>query len=76
MAVQGMEPSTLPGMMMGGMMEMDLNDIEYDAYLANDRTLADPQVFWLRKGACGLRIINGATATAFIIDTGLLEGGL
>ena len=25
-------------------MGMDLNDIEYDAYLANDRTLDDPEV--------------------------------
>ena len=25
-------------------MAMDLNDIDYDAFLANDRTLADPEV--------------------------------
>jgi FtsP/CotA-like multicopper oxidase with cupredoxin domain len=59
------------GMMMG----MDLNDIEYDAYLANDRTLNDPQVVRTeRSGRVRLRIINGATATAFTIDTGALEG--
>src|SRR5690606_24110925 len=28
----------------GGAMEMDLNDHDWDAYLANDRTLNDPQV--------------------------------
>jgi len=27
---------------MPGMAGMDINDIEYDAYLANDRTLGDP----------------------------------
>ncbi len=59
----------------GGMMGMDLSDIEYDAYLANDRTLNDPQVVRTeRSGRVRLRIINGATATAFTIDTGVLEG--
>ncbi|MBX4893251.1 multicopper oxidase family protein [Rhizobium bangladeshense] len=54
---------------------MDINDIEYDAYLANDRTLDDPQVFPVEKnGVVRLRLINGATATAFWIDTGSLEG--
>ncbi len=34
-----------------GMMGMDINDIEYDAYLANDRTLNDPEVVtWKRAG--------------------------
>src|SRR6516165_3175127 len=31
-------------MNMGSGMAMDLNDIDYDAFLANDRTLADPEV--------------------------------
>ena len=54
---------------------MDINDIDYDAYLANDRTLDDPEVFRVeRGGSVRLRIINGATATAFWIDTGALEG--
>jgi FtsP/CotA-like multicopper oxidase with cupredoxin domain len=47
------------------------NDVKYDAYLANDRTLADPQVIEVAPGPFRLRIINGATATAFWIDTGL-----
>jgi len=66
------------GMMMGGMsMGMDLNDIEYDAYLANDRTLNDPEIVRTEKGGrVRLRIINGATATAFTIDTGSLDGEL
>jgi FtsP/CotA-like multicopper oxidase with cupredoxin domain len=60
--------------MMGG---MDLNDIAFDAYLANDRTLADPEVTRVESGGTvRLRIINGATATAFTIDTGKLAGEL
>ncbi|MEO5805038.1 multicopper oxidase domain-containing protein [Devosia sp.] len=55
-------------MIMGG---MDLNDIEFDAYLANDRTLDDPLVVRTdRNGRVRLRIINGATSTAFWIDLG------
>ncbi len=50
------------------------NDIAYDAFLANDRTLADPETVRVDKGApVRLRLINGATATAFLIDTGALE---
>ena len=53
----------------------DLNDIEYDAYLANDRTLADPLVVHVtRGGRVRLRLINGAASTAFWIDLGALEG--
>lgn len=52
--------------MMGG---MDLNDVEYDAFLANDRTLDDPEVVRTeRNGRVRLRIINGAASTAFWID--------
>lgn len=51
-----------------------LHDIEYDAYLANDRTLDDPEVVHVeRAGTVRLRVINGATATAFMIDTGVLN---
>lgn len=58
-----------------GGLGLDLNDIEYDAYLANDRTLDDPQVFQVeRGGTVRLRLINGATATAFWISLGALEG--
>lgn len=58
-------------------MEMDLNDIDFDAYLANDRTLSDPEVVRIEKGGrIKLRIINAAAATVFWIDTGGLEGRL
>lgn len=54
---------------------MDLNDIAFDAYLANDRTLDDPLVVRVEKaGRVRLRIINGAAATGFIVSTGTLEG--
>ncbi len=60
---------------MSGGMAMDLNDIDYDAYLANDRTLADPQVVRVERGGrVRLRVINGATSTAFHLDLGRLSG--
>ena len=56
---------------------MDLNDVDYDAYLANDRTLADPLVVRAeRRARVRLRLINGATTTAFWIDLGALDGTL
>jgi FtsP/CotA-like multicopper oxidase with cupredoxin domain len=77
MPMEGMQMDMMPGMSHGGMsgMAMDLNDIEYDAYLANDRTLQDPQVHRVERGGIvRLRLINGATATAFWIDLGELAG--
>jgi FtsP/CotA-like multicopper oxidase with cupredoxin domain len=73
-------PMTHGGMNMDGGkqgMAMDINDIEYDAYLTNDRTLNDPEVIPIERNArVRLRIINGATATAFTIDLGTVEGTL
>jgi len=61
---------------MGGM-AMDLNDHDWDAYLANDRTLSDPEVVQVeRAGRIRLRVINAAAATVFWIDTGAVEGRL
>lgn len=52
-------------------MVMDLNDVEYDAYLANRRTLADPEVVRTERGGrVRLRIINASAATAYWIDLG------
>ncbi|GBD43713.1 Multicopper oxidase MmcO [bacterium HR40] len=54
-----------------------LHDVEYDAFLANDRTLADPAVFRVEAGGrVRLRLINGAAATNFWLDTGALQGRL
>ena len=62
---------------MAGMGKMDVNDIDYDAYLANDRTLDDPEVVRVAlNDHVRLRIINGAAATAVTIDTGALSGEL
>lgn len=61
----------------GGGMGMDLNDVNFDAYLANDRTLDDPQTVRVEAGGqVRLRLINGATATAFWINLGTLGGQL
>ena len=58
-----------------GAMRMDLNDVQYDAFLANDRTLADPEVVRVdRAGRLRLRIINGASSSQFWIDLGALTG--
>lgn len=55
----------------------DLNDIDFDAYLANDRTLTDPEVVRVERGGrVLLRIINGAAATVFWIDTGMLPASV
>lgn len=60
-------------MMSGGM----LNDVVFDAYLANDRTLDDPEVVSVEKGGTlRLRIINGAAASNMWIDLGAMEGEL
>jgi FtsP/CotA-like multicopper oxidase with cupredoxin domain len=66
----------MSGMDMSGMdhsgMKMDLNDFNFDAYLANDRTLFDPEVVAVEKaGRIRLRVINASAATTFWIDTGL-----
>ena len=39
-----MGPASMGAMDMTTGMAMDLNDVDYDAFLANDRTLADPEV--------------------------------
>lgn len=68
-------PEALSGMMNGGMMH--LNDVQYDAFLANDRTLEDPEIHSVERGGrVRLRLINGAAATNFWIDLGALEGKL
>ncbi len=57
-------------------MAMDLNDYNFDAYLANDRTLDDPEVVQVDKGGRILvRAINAAAATVFWIDTAACRGG-
>src|SRR5882672_3521027 len=69
----------VPGMTMSGpggtQMHMDLNDVHYDAFLANDRTLADPQAVRVERGGrIRLRVINGASSSQFWVDLGELVG--
>ncbi|HEY3148128.1 MAG TPA: multicopper oxidase family protein [Dongiaceae bacterium] len=55
----------------------DLNDVTYDAFLANDRTLDDPEVVRVEKGQrVRLRIINAASTSNFMLDLGSLSGAL
>ena len=64
----------VPRMAMPGM-HMDLNDVHYDAFLANDRTLVDPEIVQVeRDGRIRLRVINGASSSQFWIDLGQLIG--
>jgi FtsP/CotA-like multicopper oxidase with cupredoxin domain len=64
-------------MVAGRMDKPDANDVNYDAYLANDRTLADPEVTRVEKNAkIRLRIINGSSGTNFFINLGELSGSL
>ncbi len=75
MSMSGM--SGMSGMQSGGMsgMSMDSNDIRYDAFLANDRTLADPAIIPVNRGGrLRLRVINGASSSQFWIDLGALHG--
>lgn len=55
----------------------DRNDVKYDAFLANDRTLADPEVVAVETGGrVLLRLINSSAMSAYHIDLGQLEGEL
>ncbi len=69
-------PAGMAGMPMTAM-PMDLNDIDFDAYLTNDRTLDDPEIVRVAPGGqVLLRVINAAAATVFRIHTGAIEGTL
>jgi FtsP/CotA-like multicopper oxidase with cupredoxin domain len=82
MGGETMGGGTMGGMSMGGMMgmggmAMDLNDYDWDAYLANDRTLSDPEVVQVERGGrIRVRVINAAAATVFWIETGTAEARL
>jgi FtsP/CotA-like multicopper oxidase with cupredoxin domain len=55
----------------------DLNDVKYDAFLANDRTLSDPEVIRVDAGGTVvLRVINSSSMSAYHIDLGALNGEL
>ncbi|MDP3560948.1 MAG: multicopper oxidase family protein [Legionellaceae bacterium] len=53
----------------------DLNDVEYDAFLTNYRTLKNPEIVSVKPGeVVRLRIIAGSAMTNFFINTGVLKG--
>ena len=85
MRMSGMSPSDMllksqtskpmAGMKAQPATKMDLNDIDYDAFLANDKTLRDPEIVRVAAGAAvRLRVINGSSSSQFWIDLGALEG--
>jgi FtsP/CotA-like multicopper oxidase with cupredoxin domain len=70
-----MGSGSMAAMNMGSGMAMDLNDVDFDAFLANDRTFADPEVIRTEPGGrVRLRLINAASSTQFWIDLGALTG--
>jgi FtsP/CotA-like multicopper oxidase with cupredoxin domain len=55
----------------------DLNDVKYDAFLANERTLADPEIIKVEPGGrVLLRMINSSSMSAFHVGVGELDGEL
>ena len=55
----------------------DLDDVKYDAFLANDRTLADPEIIKVEPGTVVLlRVINGSSMSNYHLDLGRLKGEL
>ena len=64
MKMDGMDMS---GIVMG-------SDVKYDALLANDRTLDDPEIVAVEKGGTlRLRLINAAAATNMWVELGALK---
>jgi FtsP/CotA-like multicopper oxidase with cupredoxin domain len=68
-----MARNPMSGMKMA-MSATDLNDVTYDAFLANRRPLSDPEIVRVLPGrTVRLRIINGASGTNFFVRTGRLR---
>ena len=69
-AMAGMAPTGQAG-------APDLNDVAYDAFLANRRTLADPELVKVEPGGqVLLRVINASSMSSYHFDLGRLEGRL
>lgn len=57
--------------------ERDVNDVKFDAYLTNHKTLQNPDVIQVEKNAIVLlRIINASASSNYFIDLGKLQGTL
>ena len=60
-----------------GAVPPDLNDVKYDAFLANYRTLADPEIVRVEPGSqVLLRVINSSSMSNYHLDLGQLKGEL
>lgn len=56
-------------------MKRDLNDVTFDAFLTNRKTLQQPDIVAVKPGQeIRLRVINGSAATNFYVHTGSLKG--
>jgi FtsP/CotA-like multicopper oxidase with cupredoxin domain len=72
-----MSPGSTMKMSTGRPSAPDLNDVKYDAFLANDRTLADPEIVKVEPGGrVRLRIINSSAMSNYHLRIGELEGQL
>ena len=73
----GAKPMKMAAPMSTGQPKPDLNDVKYDAFLANFRTLADPEIVKVEPGGrVKLRVINSSSMSAFHVALGALEGEL
>lgn len=55
--------------------EPDLNDVNYDAFLTNYKTLKNPEIVSVQPGdTVRLRFIAGSAMSNFFINTGILNG--
>ena len=76
---QSMPPSMPPSGMLPAAPQAgpDLNDVKYDAFLANDRTLRDPEVIRVEPGgSVFLRVINSSSMSSYHLDLGALDATL
>jgi FtsP/CotA-like multicopper oxidase with cupredoxin domain len=77
MASGGASMAPMTSMARPGSALPDLNDVKYDAFLANDRTLADPEIVKVEPGGhVLLRVINGSSMSNYHLDLGQLKGEL
>ena len=77
MAGAGARTPGMAGMAQAAVAAPDLNDVKYNAFLANYRTLADPEVIKVEPGSeVLLRVINGSSMSNFHLDLGRLKGEL
>jgi FtsP/CotA-like multicopper oxidase with cupredoxin domain len=73
----GTRNARMAGMTESSPAKPDLNDVKYDAFLANERTLADPEVVAVEPGGTVLlRVINGSSMSNYHLDLGRLDGRL